>query len=142
MGNGGLMDRRNEELAFLKKNYRREKRSATGGWKFFFTVSLLLCLVSVPGCLQMLLPRAAVTLGLFYGIGLIPGGAEVLAGMELWLAVYSNIFWIILSIGVLVLVVSLMMWIIGSSKLKRTDAFLSYRTLKEALREEKALNGR
>ena len=142
MGNGGLMDRRNEELAFLKKNYRREKRSATGGWKFFFAISLLLCLASVPGCLQLLLPDTTVTLGLFYGIGLSPGGAEVLAGMVQWLAVYSNIFWIILSVCALVLVISLIMWIIGSSKLKRTDAFLSYRTLKEALREEKALQSR
>ena len=132
------MDRRKEELVYLRKAYRRERRGATGAWKFFFTVSILVCLLMVPGCLKLLLPEYFVTDAVFRGIGLVCGYLgcqDPYAGV----LAYSNLFWIILIIAMLVLLVSLVMWIAGSSKLRRTDAWLSYKTLRAALQEEERL---
>ena len=134
-----IMDRRTEELVYLRKAYRRERRSATGAWKFFFTVSILVCLVMAPGCLLLLLPQYPVTDAVFWGI-------ETVCGYLGWgdpygaVLAYSNLFWITLAIAGLVLLVSLIMWIAGSSKLRRTDAWLSYKTLRRALQEEARLN--
>ena len=130
------MDSRNEELIYLRKAYRRERRGATGAWKFFFAVSFLVCLVMAPGGLQLLLPGNAVT-------EWILGGIRFLCGLFGYgdpysvIPAYSNVFWIVLVLTALVLVVSALMWIFGSRKLRRTDAYLSYRTLRIALRDEK-----
>lgn len=134
------MDRRNEELVFLRKAYKREKRCATGGWKFLFFLCLLLCLTMVPGCLALLLPESTVTYWVFQGIRIVStslGGSNPSGDIQAWLANYSGVFWIVLAVAFLVLVVSMIMWIAGSRKLRRTDAFLSYRTLRETLKEEK-----
>lgn len=130
------MDSRNEELIYLRKAYRRERRGATGAWKFFFTISFLVCLVMAPGCLLLLLPGSAATELIFGGIRFLLAlfGCGDPYGV---VPAYSNVFWIVLALTALVLLVSVIMWIAGSRKLRRTDACLSYRTLRIALREEK-----
>ena len=62
---------------------------------------------------------------------------QVYGGLHTFLAVNGNFVWIALSVFVLIFAASLFMWIAGSRKLKRNDAFLSYRTLRDALKEEK-----
>lgn len=130
------MDSRNEELIYLRKAYRRERRGATGAWKFFFAVSFLVCLLMAPGCFLLLLPGNPVTEQIVGAIRFLCGYLGCGDPYSVVTA-YSNVFWIILAVSALVLVVSVMMWIFGSRKLRRTDAFLSYRTLRLALREEK-----
>lgn len=132
-GNGDIMDRRDEELKILKKAYKREKRRATGCWKFFCFVSLVLCVLLVPGCVMLLLPGNAAVSWACRAVEPVFGSDTVIG----WLNRYSNIFWIIFFIAVLVLIVSVIMWIAGSRKLKKTDAFLSYRTLRDTLKAEK-----
>ena len=128
------MDRRNEELVYLRKAFRRERRAATGAWKFFFAVAVLVAVLMAPGGL-LLLPEHPVTAAVFIGV-------DFLCGLFGWsdpygaVPAYSNVFWIILAVACLVLLVSIVMWIAGSRKLRRTDAYLSYRTLRAALRDE------
>ncbi len=128
------MDRRNEELLFLRKAYRREKRSATGFWKFSFGISLLVLLLAVPCLIVAWLPQTSTACWL--GSGLIGAGLSlpVLSGI---LVCYSNILLIVIGVFLLIFVLSVLMWIRGSRRLKRTDAFLSYRTLRDTLLEEK-----
>ena len=133
------MDRRNEELRYLRKAYRRERRNATGAWKFFFAICFPLCLVMAPGCLFLLLPDSNVTKAVLQTIegtlGFFGAGNPYTV-----VPVYPELFWIILFIVALVLFVSVIMWIVGSRKLRRNDAFLSYKTLRAALRDEAAQN--
>ena len=125
------MDRRNEELVYLRKAFRRERRAATGAWKFFFAVAVLVAVLMAPGGLLLLLPEHPVTAAVFIGV-------DFLCGLFGWsdpygaVPAYSNVFWIILAVACLVLLVSIVMWIAGSRKLRRTDAYLSYRTLRAA----------
>ena len=94
----------------------------------------------VPGCLALLLPESTVTYWVFQGVRIVStslGGSNPSGDIQAWLANYSGVFWIVLAVAFLVLVVSMIMWIAGSRKLRRTDAFLSYRTLRETLKEEK-----
>ena len=94
----------------------------------------------VPGCLALLLPESTVTYWVFQGIRIVStslGGSNPSGDIQAWLANYSGVFWMVLAVAFLVLVVSMIMWIAGSRKLRRTDAFLSYRTLRETLKEEK-----
>lgn len=129
------MDRRDEELVYLRKAFRRERRAATGAWKFFFTVALLAVILLTPGGLRLLLPEHPVTAAVFWGARFVLdffGWADPYAALP----AFSNFYWILLSVAGLVLLVSVIMWIAGSRKLRRTDAYLSYRTLRAALRDE------
>lgn len=137
------MDRRKEELKILKKTYRREKRRATAFWKLLNILSFLLCLAVIPGCVMLLLPGSAAANWADWGIQFVVSKVSgmsslaVYGGLHTFLAVNGNFVWIALSVFVLIFATSLFMWIAGSRKLKRNDAFLSYRTLRDALKEEK-----
>jgi len=131
------MDRRDEELKFLRKAYRREKRGATAVWKLLFAVTLLLCFVLVPMGLQVIFPDSTVAVCIASVFTMTEQYVPALGSIRASLMAWPNILLILLGIDVLVLVISLVMWSVGSRKLKRTDAFLSYRTLRETLREEK-----
>jgi len=133
------MDQRNEELLYLRKAYRREKRAATLIWKWLFGLSLVACGIFAPLAAAAFLPGFPICLIIggwaSFAIGYFPNGQEFLALLQ----DRPNLILIILGVGLIVFLVSVIMWISGSRKLRRTDAFLSYRTLREALREEKKL---
>lgn len=131
------MDRRNEELKILKKAYKRERRSATVSWKLLFVLSLVAFLVLVPLGLQCFFTGTIVAAWIENGIGALRAYVPGLYSPLNSLMAMPNIVAILLGIAALVLLVSVIMWIAGSRKLKRTDAFLSYRTLRETLKEEK-----
>ena len=136
-GNGDSMDRRDEELKFLKKAYHREKRGATAVWKLLFAVTLILCLVLVPLGLQVIFSGSTMADYIGEGIRIAEEYLPVLGSIRIQLMAWTNILFILLGITLLVWLLSVIMWSVGSRKLKRTDAFLSYWTLREALREEK-----
>ena len=131
------MDRRDEELKYLKKAYRREKRGATAVWKMLFAVTLILCLVLVPLGLQVIFSGSTIAAYIEEGIRFAEKYLPVLGSIRIQLMAWQNILFILLGITLLVWLLSVIMWSVGSRKLKRTDAFLSYRTLRETLREEK-----
>lgn len=131
------MDRRNEELKILKKAYKREKRSATVSWKLLFVLSLAAFLVLVPLGLRSFFDGTVVAAWIENGIGVLTAYIPSLSSPLAYLIALPNILAVLLGIATLVLLVSVIMWIAGGRKLKRTDAFLSYRTLCETLKEEK-----
>lgn len=132
------MDRRVEELKYLKKAYRREKRTATALWKWLFVLSLADCVLFAPFAAQAFLPGFPVTywaeLGISFALDFLPN----LQGLVSFTGAYPLSSLIFLGIGVIIFLVATLMWIFGSRKLRRTDAFLSYRTLRNALRAEKS----
>jgi len=136
------MDRRKEELKSLRKAYRRERRRATAFWKCLSVLSFLLCLVIAPGCIMLLLPGSSaanwVDWAVQFVVSQITGASSlsVYGALHTFLAVNARLIWITLGIVALVFTAALIMWIAGSRKLKRNDAFLSYRTLRDALKEE------
>ena len=80
-GKEELMDRRVEELKYLKKAYRREKRTATALWKWLFVLSLADCVLFAPFAAQAFLPGFPVTywaeLGISFALDfdlLVPAG--------------------------------------------------------------------
>ncbi len=129
------MDQRLEELKILTRLYRRERRRATGFWKFLCIAAFLLSLPAAPLCLGQIWPdcsflRMLISLeqqAVWY-LGIQTGGL---------LSKYAYDFWVYLGICLLVCLLAVCMWCFGNRRLKRTDAFLSYRTLKIALEEEK-----
>lgn len=129
------MDRRNEELKILKKAYKREKRSAVSFWKLLSILSAVLCLALAPLNLAAFLPGtvAMVDNGIALASKSLPGVGSLLNE----LTARGNILVILLGVCLLILAVAVFMWIAGSRKLKKTDAFLSYRTLRETLKAEK-----
>ena len=137
------MDRRKEELKSLRKAYRRERRRATAFWKFLSVLSFLLCLFVVPGCIMLWLPGSPAANWVDWGVQFIVSqitgvsSLSVYGALHTFLAVNANLIWIALGIVALVFAASLLMWIAGNRKLKRSDAFLSYRTLRDTLKEEK-----
>ena len=137
------MDRRKEELKSLRKAYRREKCRATAFWKFLNILSLLLCLTVVPGCVILLLPGSPTANWIDWAIQLLVSqitgmsSLSVYGGLHTFLAVNGNLLWIGLGVFILIFLASLIMWIAGCRKLKKSDAFLSYRTLRDTLKEEK-----
>ena len=130
-------------MKHLKKVYRREKRRATAFWRIISVLSFLLTLAVVPGCVILAIPgsvAAAIADSCVQTAASICFGVSTLSAygsLHSVLAVYGNFVWIGLSVFALIFLLSLLMGFVASRKLKRSDAYLSYRTLRDALREEK-----
>ena len=128
------MDRRDEELKVFRRAYKRDKRKATAFWKFLTLVSVVAFLVLLLPGLQAMLP------GTVFGSGLVFLGQWVpevqSAGNVLveFCGIYLPVFW---GIALMILVLSVVMWSMGSRKMRKNEAYLSYRTLQAALKEEK-----
>ncbi len=120
------MDQRQEQLKSLKKEYKREKRRIVTFWKVltvlgFLGAALLAAAGAYPMYAQMIAP-------------VLP--AEILPYITAkLLKILCACALVALAVGVSASI----MWGNGKRKLKRSEAFLSWRTLKEVLREEKAM---
>jgi len=132
------MDRRHEELKLLKKMYRRDRRRTVGFWVFLTCLSGAACLLLAIPCGKVLLPGCPVIILLETYAAYLPGvnsfWNQLAAGIGLNLPV-------LLGLALLVLCLSVIMWSAGSRKLRRNEAYLSYRTLASALKEEKKHRG-
>ena len=132
------MDERKAELNMLKKACRRVRRRATLGYRILFLLCLLLCLALVFLGLVVCLPASAITAYPCLSTA-VSWGAQLctwlgVPGTQLLPLVFvPAAAFAFLGLGCLV------MWILGNRKVRKSDEFLSCRTLKETLRAEKKL---
>ena len=118
------MDDRVKELKVLKKAYKRAKRRAITLWKLMAVFNFLACICcGLLGFFPVQVAQLAARLELAVSL---PTGAIALTVLQIMTGVTGLVF-----------AVALAMWIAGRRKVKRSDEFLSYRTLKEALWAEK-----
>lgn len=118
------MDERKKELKVLRKAYKRAKRRAITLWKLMTVFNFLACICCAAlGFFSLQIQQFAEQLALSV---CLPNDPITLTVMQILTGVTGLVF-----------VVALTMWIAGKRKLKRSDEFLSYRTMKEALWAEK-----
>ncbi len=132
------MDERKAELKILKKACRRVRRSATVVYRLLVLLCFLICLGGVGLLLPAVLPGYIVALCpalrmlADYGVALC-NWVGVDTAMLLPLVGVPTAAFAFLGLGCLIL------WILAGRKVRKTDEFLSCRTLKETLRAEKQL---
>ena len=120
------MDQRKEQLKSLKKEYKRERRRVVTPWK---TLAIL-------GFLGAVILAAAGAYSL-YGEMVVPYlPAEILPYIT------AKLLKILRAGALVALAVGIsasIMWGNGNRKLKRSEAFLNWRTMKEVLHTEKTM---
>jgi len=132
------MDERKTELKMLKKAFRRVRRRAI----LAYALLALVCFVACLGCVSLLLPAV------------LPGNTVALCPLLRLLARYGAALCSRLGLSTSALVplvgvpaaIFAFLWlgclllrILAGRKVRKTDEFLSFRTLKETLRAEKKL---
>lgn len=118
------MDERKEQLKVLKKGYRKQKGKILGVWKWLFALSIVF------GAALVAVKFAPVWVLLY-----LPAMVTEIVMMPL----FTQICYLALGVLGVLLLVSVVGWMAGGKRLKKTEAFLNYRTMRYALKAEKKL---
>ena len=118
------MDERKEQLKVLKKAYRKEKARKLGVWKWLFALSVifaaaLLALKFAPVWVLLYLPSVITE--------------------KLMTPLFAPICYLSLGVLGIIFLLSVIFWAVNVKRLKKTEAFLNYRTMRSALKAEKQL---
>ena len=129
------MDQRLEELKILKRLYRSQKRRATALWKALCAAACVLAAPVAPLCLGQIFPNC----NLLQRVIFLERQAVWYLGIQAsgFLSRYGIDIWIYLGACGAVFLLAVCLWICARSRAKKADVYLSYRTLKSALKEEK-----
>ncbi len=118
------MDPRKEQLKYLKKEYRRKKRHAVTPWKILTVFGFICAAVLAAAGAYPFYEQAVVQL--------YPAAGNVVITDQTLLVVRAAAL-----VSLVVGVSAAIMWGNGKKRLKRSEAFLNWRTMKEALRAER-----
>ena len=118
------MDERKEQLKVLKKVYKKEKAKKLAVWKWLFALSIVfaavLCALKFAPVWVLLYLPAAIT-------------------EKIMMPLFAQICYLALGVLALVFLLSVIGWAVNGKRLKKTEAFLNYRTMRSALKMEKML---
>ena len=118
------MDDRKVQLKVLKKAYKKVQCRALWFWKLLFALSLLCAGVLVaakftPAWVLLYLPGVVI---------------EVLTKV-----VFSKLLWVAIGVTAVLFLIAVIGWSANAKRLKKTETFLNYRTMRSALKMEKIL---
>ncbi len=118
------MDERKEQLKVLKKAYNKKKARMLGIWKWLFALSLLF---------------AAVLMGLRFVPVWVLLYLPAVITEKLMMPLFIQLSWVALGVLGGIFLLSVIGWCVNAKRLKKTEAFLNYRTMRSALKVEKQL---
>ncbi len=117
------MDQRKEKCKALRKAYVRKKRRALALWNVLIVLSVLLGIVLL-GVKRLPAKWLLAVLGQLT--------------VRLYVPVVSLAIWIALGVCGLILICAVIAHSVQTRRLKRTEEYLNWRTMKRALQDEKA----
>lgn len=118
------MDQRKAQLKTLKKAYKRAKRKSLGLWKCLAVLFLIVALLAAFVLFVPLVPT--LLLVSFLPIELVRSLAE-----NIW------ILYLMFGVGLVLFIEAALIAKVEKKKLKKTAAYLDYRTMKLTLKAEK-----
>ena len=123
---GAIMDQRKDQLKYLKKEYKRKKRHTITPLKVMTVLGFV--------CAAVLAAAGAYPVYEATLVQLCPAAGAFTVTQQALLVVRAAAL-----VSLIVGVSAAIMWGNGKRKLKRSEAFLNWRTMKEVLHTEKAM---